>query len=150
MASSKSIQIRKARPEDDGAIAKLSGELGYETNQRSVNVQLNQLLESHDHGIFVAMNKSDEVIGWIHVYTSHRLMVEAFADLGGMVVTESLRGCGVGTQLLQAAERWTTSKDLGKLRIRSKVSRENAHQFYSSKKYAVVKSQRVFEKSFPN
>jgi GNAT superfamily N-acetyltransferase len=147
MASAKSIQIREAKHQDDGAIAKLSGELGYETTKENVNEKLVQLLNSPDHEIYVAEDESGKVIGWIHVFTSHRVMVDTFADLGGLVVTESRRGHGIGNQLLQAAEVWARSIGLRKLRIRSKVSRKEAHDFYTSKKYETVKSQTVFEKT---
>jgi GNAT superfamily N-acetyltransferase len=147
MPSTKPIHIREAQTQDAGAIDKLSGELGYEATEENVHKRLGQLLSSPGHGIFVASSDSGQVIGWVHVFASHRLMVDAFADLGGMVVTESHRGYGVGNQLLQAAERWARSVGLEKLRIRSKISRKGAHMFYSSKKYETIKSQRVFEKT---
>lgn len=147
MGSARLIYVRAATPADAAAIANLSSELGYKTNSKKARERLSQLLKSQEHGIFVAVDHSQSVIGWVHVFTGHRLMVDPFADLGGLVVTESHRGYGVGNQLLISAENWASSMGLEKVRIRSKVTRERAHKFYSSKDYKTIKSQKIFEKS---
>jgi GNAT superfamily N-acetyltransferase len=147
MGSATPIYIRTATLSDAPAIAGLSSELGYDTGQDKVGDRINQLLNSSEDGIFVAYNRKDEVVGWVHVYASYRLMIDAFADLGGLVVSESHQGFGVGSQLLKKAEAWAQTNGYNKLRIRSNVLRERAHKFYISKDYKTVKSQKVFEKS---
>jgi GNAT superfamily N-acetyltransferase len=142
-----SIQIRTATPADTDAIAGLSAELGYETTSEDVSERLGQLLNSQEHGIFVAVDHPKNMIGWVHVFTSHRLMTDSFADLGGLIVKQTHRGFGIGNQLLLSAEEWAISKGLQKLKVRSNVSRERAHKFYISKDYNSFKSQKVFEKT---
>lgn len=146
MGSEDSIRIRTAIAADADAIARLSAELGYETSSNEVQVRVERLLQSDEHAIFVAVDHAEVVHGWVHVFINHRLMVDPFADLGGLVVNKEMRGLGIGYQLLLSAEDWANGSGLSKMRIRSKVSRERAHQFYSSKDYETIKSQKVFEK----
>ena len=52
------------------------------------------------------MTRDEEILGWIHVYVSLRLMIDPAGELGGLVVTENARNKGVGKRLLQKAEDW--------------------------------------------
>ena len=47
---------------------------------------------------------------------------------------------------MEVAEEWTQKKNLPKLRVRSKIEREDAQKFYSSLGFSVSKEQRVFDK----
>lgn len=147
MTSIRSILVRDAKMHDSPAIAALSGELGYETTSEDVAARLDYLLNSQDHGIFVAVQEYGEVVGWIHAYVGFRLTVENFADLGGLVVAEAFRRQGIGEKLLHAAEEWARSKGLNAIRIRSRDSRVEAHRFYQSKDYEIQKTQIVFRKN---
>ncbi len=42
----------------------------------------------------VAEDKDKNVIGWIHVFIAVRIESETFAEIGGLVVNENIRGYG--------------------------------------------------------
>jgi GNAT superfamily N-acetyltransferase len=63
-----------------------------------------------------------------------------------MVVDEKKRRSGVGRALMAAAERWAKSRGVKLLRLRTEISRADAHAFYESLGYARLKTQHVYRK----
>ena len=59
----------------------------------------------------------------------------------GVIVEEEARSCGIGTQLLGAAEDWARRHGCAKLRVHSNVVRERAHDFYQRHGYTTIKAQ---------
>jgi len=140
------ILLRRADRHDVGAIAQLSKELGYSVSLRDMSDRFARLMMRSDHAIFVVTESEDAVIGWIHICIAERLESPAFAELGGLVVTEQRRGQGIGSRLVAAAEHWAQQSGLGRLRIRSNVSRDDAHAFFRRLGYEHVKTQAIFQK----
>jgi GNAT superfamily N-acetyltransferase len=139
-------RIRSAQRADAEALAQLSGELGYATDGAAVARRLAGLLASSDNAVLVALGTVDDVLGWVHVFVSHRLESSSFAEIGGLVVSEGARGRGIGRGLLVAAERWARDRGLSTMRIRSNVVRADAHGFYRHLGYEISKKQAVFDK----
>lgn len=142
----KSITIRTARPDDAEAIARLSGELGYPTTAPDARRRLFDIKTSEHHAVLVAEDDSGSVVGWMHVFRSPRLGGEPFAELGGLVVTETLRGHGIGSRLVAEAERWASERGIGTLRIRTRTTRNDARLFYEDLGFFLTKTQVVFER----
>jgi GNAT superfamily N-acetyltransferase len=140
------IRIRSATPDDAEAIAHLSGELGYPTTATDARRRLFDIKTSEHHSVMVAEDPAGTVVGWIHVFRSPRLGGEPFAELGGLVVTEALRGQGIGSQLVAAAERWTAEREIATLRIRTRTTRNDARLFYEELGFVLTKTQVVFER----
>jgi GNAT superfamily N-acetyltransferase len=140
------ITIRTARPDDAEAIARLSGELGYPTTAPDARRRLFDIKTSEHHAVMVAEDEQDSVIGWMHVFRSPRLGGEPFAELGGLVVTETLRGHGIGRRLVAEAERWASEHGIGTLRIRTRTTRNDARLFYEDLGFFLTKTQVVFER----
>ncbi len=86
------------------------------------------------------------VIGWIHVFIAVRIESETFAEIGGLVVKENIRGMGVGSLLVNKAEEWASSKGINLMRVRSNVVREETIKFYLKNEYKIIKTQNVFSK----
>jgi GNAT superfamily N-acetyltransferase len=139
--------IREAVNSDATAIAELAAELGYPTGAEQVATTLNAMAASRDHQVFVAETVEGQIIGWIHMVASIRLASGSFAELGGLVVREAYRHQGVGRALAARGEQWARAGSLGKLRVRSRISRADAHRFYASLEYLKIKTQLLFEKS---
>ncbi|MCK4726727.1 MAG: GNAT family N-acetyltransferase, partial [Anaerolineales bacterium] len=76
----------------------------------------------------------------------HRLVVEPFAEIGGLVVIEEWRASGVGRALLKTAETWARDRVVSGMRVRSNIIREGAQRFYEHLGYNNVKTQKVFLK----
>ncbi len=142
------IVIRPAGEDDAPAIAGLSGQLGYPSSVADSAERLKTVLGSTEHGVFAACD-GDDVVGWVHVFLALRVESGPFAELGGFVVSASHRRRGVGRALLAAAEDWAASRGVRKLRVRSRLEREDARAFYENLGFSVTKAQRVFDKCLP-
>ena len=140
------IKVRSAIPDDAEAIARLSGELGYPTTAADARRRLFDIKTSKNHAVMVAEDDSGSVVGWIHVYRSRRLGGDPFAELGGLVVTESLRGHGIGRRLVSEAEEWAVQREIATLRIRTRTTRNDARLFYEDLDFVLTKTQVVFER----
>ena len=140
------IEIRNIKRIDEEAIAKLAGQLGYPTSVHELRERLAQILEDENQAVFVAESPEMEVVGWVHVFKAHRLVVEPFAEIGGLVVIEEWRASGVGRALLKTAETWARDRVVSGMRVRSNIIREGAQRFYEHLGYNNVKTQNVFLK----
>lgn len=139
---------RRAVGEDTPRVARLAADLGSTITSDSVGAAIDWL-QSDEGAIFVA-DASEHLTGWIHIYRSHVIQTEPFAEVGGFVVDPLNRGDGVGQRLLEAAERWASANDLTLVRVRSNIVRSNAHRFYERRGYDVEKTSYTFSKSLNN
>jgi GNAT superfamily N-acetyltransferase len=140
------MNIRRAKVNDASDIAELSAQLGYPIESGYVECFLEQIEQDEGHCVFLAELDMGTVVGWIHIYKAERLTGLPFAEIGGLVIEKGSRGQGLGSELLSEAEKWARSKNCQKMLIRSNVIREQAHRFYQSAGYQLVKSQNVFTK----
>jgi len=140
------ITMRTAIPDDAESIARLSGELGYPTTAADARRRLFDIKTAETHAVMVAEDAPGSVVGWIHVFRSPRLGGEPFAELGGLVVTESLRGHGIGSRLVAETERWAADRGIATLRIRTRTTRNDARLFYEDLGFVLTKTQVVFER----
>ena len=140
------VEIREMEARDAGAVARLTGELGYERTPDSIQ-QWIETAASHRHGqaAYVAC-LGGEVVGWIEVSLEHRLQSEDFALIGGLVVTREHRGRRIGERLCEQAEAWSREHGAARLRLTSRSTRADAHRFYQREGFDLVKTSLVFEK----
>ena len=137
--------IRPATLPDSPAMASLTIELGYPCTAEEMSARL-RLIEGHDDHAALVAEHEGAVVGWIYVSYVVSLEVGAFCEIRGLVVTERMRGGGVGARLVEAAEEWARAKGVRKIRVRSNVVRERTHRFYERLGYSVTKAQKVFDK----
>jgi len=138
--------IRLASAGDAKRIAVLCQQLGYPASQEEVQRRLCQIQQDKRHAVYVAELPGGHVIGWVHVYVCQLLETDPQAEIGGLVVDEAHRRCGIGRLLMQHAEQWAREKECGTVHLRSNVVRKDAHVFYERIGYSSVKTQRVFRK----
>jgi len=141
------IKLRAPREDDVPELAELCGEMGYPSSVSEVEKRLQSLLDHGDHMVLVAADEQDKPVAWVHTHLSFRLVAEIFAELGGLVVSETHRGQGIGEKLLAEAERWAAAQGVNLFRVRSNIVRKRAHGFYERAGYEQFKRQQVFEKS---
>lgn len=146
MKSTMSVTVRPAGLEDAGAIARLSGELGYPTTSEQCAARLRTILGAADHEVLVACTEDGAVVAWVHVFEALRVESEPFAEISGFVVAEACRGQGVGKRLLAAVEAWVAARGLTQLRVRSRTERAAARAFYAGLGFVRSKEQNVFDK----
>ena len=144
MASS--WRIREAAAADAGALARLSGQLGYPAEPPAIARRLAAIAVHAAGAVLVAESGDGTIAGWAHVLPQRRLEHDANVELAGLVVDESRRGAGVGAALLRAAEQWGSAHGYSEIVVRSNVIRGRAHRFYLREGYAEKKRQAVFVK----
>ena len=138
--------IRPAAPQDAQALALLSGQLGYPVPAAEMAQRLHSVLAEPRHAVFVWQRTDGAVLGWIHVFRSLYLESAPMAEIGGLVIDETARSRGIGAALVEHVERWAAERGLARMRVRSRVSRAEAHRFYERLGYARFKQQEVFVK----
>jgi GNAT superfamily N-acetyltransferase len=138
--------VRTATAADAQALGPLAVELGYVTSASETSQRLETMLASKSHKVLVAETTEHEIVGWVHVFGTARVESDSFSELGGLVVTESWRGRGVGARLVAAAERWALEHGYRTMRIRSRTERVDAHRFFNRLGYSSKKTQHVFER----
>lgn len=120
------VVVRAARVEDlaTPAVAGPGGE--YRT-------QLAELLEGGDDVVLLVATSGGDVVGRVGVRAAGRA-----AEIVGLVVEATHRRRGVGTALLDAAERW--ARDRGCATVRLTVGQHNADaiRLYDGRGYHVV------------
>jgi len=140
------VTVRLARTSDARHIATLCLQLGYPASQGQVQRRLERIQQENHHALYVAERSDGHVIGWVHAYVRHLVVVDAHAEVGGLIVDQDCRKRGVGRLLMQTVEQWARRQGCRAVRVRSNVVREGAHAFYKRIGYSTVKNQAVFYK----
>jgi ribosomal protein S18 acetylase RimI-like enzyme len=140
------VTLRTATLDDAPALADLSTQLGYPDAAGQLSGRLEAVLRDSNQEVKVALLGDGLIVGWIHVFLALRIESKSFGELGGLVVSEEYRGRGVGRSLLSAAEEWASARGLSKLRVRTRSSRSEAHDFYKKQGFLVTKEQYIFDK----
>ena len=144
-AVSTSVIVRHMRPEDAGPVAELCGVLGYPATARQIAARYGSISVRQNGRIFVADDRG-AVVGWLHVGGTCILEADPYAEIAGLVVTEGMRGRGVGAALVTAAESWAREHGYDTVRVRSNIVRTEAHAFYEHLGYGHIKTQKAFRK----
>ncbi len=109
----KQTAIRGMRDDDAMAVSLLTTQLGYSRNAEEIAAWIARLgREDAEQTAFVAC-VGEEVVGWIEVSVERRLQSAPFGMIGGLVVSEVVRGRGIGGLLCRRAEEWTREQWLG-------------------------------------
>lgn len=138
--------VRGAQIADSRAMAMLAVQLGYECTDAQVQQRLRDMNDPKEHCVLVALLAA-QVAGWVAVSLFRSVELDPFAEITGLVVDESLRSRGIGKELLHAAEVWAVGADCSVISVHSSITRERAHQFYSSNGYELIKTQNFFFKN---
>jgi GNAT superfamily N-acetyltransferase len=129
------LTIRVAGMGDAASLAGLMCELGYETRTAEMEMRLEPVMRSPAYQTLVAVSDG-RVCGMIGTLCQHSY---EHNDIGAriiaMVVTEKMRGKGVGSELLRAAEQDLMAKNVNRVALNSRFKREKAHEFYESHGY---------------
>ena len=138
--------VRLAQARDSDRIADLAGHLGYPSTGEEVRKRLSQMQDANQYAVFVAEFPGGQIAGWIGLYAFRTVELETAAEISGLIVDEGVRGCGIGKTLLDAAEGWAHNICCDAISVRSNVTRDRAHQFYTNNGYEHLKTQKEFHK----
>ncbi len=139
------IAIRPARGADAEAVARLTGELGYDLAPSAAAERLTRLLAKHDQRFLIA-EADGHIVGWLHATVAEYIEADPFVVIAGLVVQREHRSQGVGRALVARAEDWARERGIPIVRLWSSAPRERAHRFYERLGYAHVKTQYAFVK----
>jgi predicted N-acetyltransferase YhbS len=140
-------RIRPMTPEDAGAVAALTTQLGYPTDADAAAVRIRAVVGREEHAAFVAVDADDHPIGWIHVERSWSLAEAGQVVIAGLVVDEGHRSDRIGARLLEAGEHWAREQGVPQIVVRTRTTRAGAHRFYEREGYRLVKESRVYAKA---
>lgn len=141
-----SLTIRPIAPDDAPGAAELSDQLGYPASPAELRARIEALAGTPAH-IVLAAFLDHQLVAWIDASIESHLQAPDVVNIGGLVVRDSARGCGVGKRLCLAVEDWARSHSIPTVRVRSQIKRADAHRFYLRDGYQQVKTSLVFEKS---
>lgn len=140
------VSVRAISITDAAAVAELSHQLGYKASVEATSERIQNIAESKDQMAFAAC-LDGEVVGWIEVSICRHLQSAPYALIGGLVVNQQVRSCGIGKRLCSGAENWAREQGVAVLRVRSQIARQEAHRFYIREGFRQTKVSAVFEKS---
>lgn len=147
------MRVRRAEVEDIPAIARMAGQLGGGAETETLPARLRRILEHSHHAVFLAERDvghdalASEPCGFIAA--EHRLLLQSGeqVELIALVVDAASRRQGVGSQLVAAVEAWAVRRGVGRLRVRSSVTRSESHAFYPALGYALEKTQHCYARN---
>jgi GNAT superfamily N-acetyltransferase len=124
------LTIRVAEKSDAAALAELMDQLGYPTRTSEMEMRLESIFRDPQYRTFVAVI-GGTVSGMIGTCC---LQSHEHNNLGGriiaLVVSEKVRGRGVGRALIQAAENDFTARNVRRIALNTRLQRRKAHLFY--------------------
>lgn len=139
------LQIRSVKSEDALSIARLSDQLGYRSNPKSITNRIERILKDSNHTVFVAV-LNQQIVGWIHGFYVLKIESEPFMEIGGLIVDDQFRKMGIGKKLVQQIVIWSSNNGISKLRVRCNIIRLESHKFYETIGFKLNKEQKVFDR----
>lgn len=143
------MKVRVAKNDDYRFIYELSKQLGYDYAVSKVEHRLAELLNDKNHIIIVVQEALNEpIIGYIHLHIHKSLYFDNLLNIMGIVVDHNKRGKGIGSLLLDEAEKKALDLNCKGMRANSGIQRIEAHKFYLKNGYSETKMQKRFLKLF--
>ena len=140
------MTIRTANLQDVAAIARLSDELGYPCDAAAIAARVRKVAAQKQHLLLVAQNDRDEVCGWLHAFGADYIESGFRVEIAGLVVAKAVQRSGMGSRLVEEAERWARGIGAEFVSVRSNLNRAASHPFYQKLGYKLKKTQQVYRK----
>lgn len=140
----RTCEIRPMESGDLPRVSELSAQLGYPVSVQALERRFLRMAAHSEQALLVAQSGA-QIVGWIHVHPQLLLEADAFAEIGGLVVDQQARRTGAGRALVAAAQRWAQEHGFERIRVRSNINREEAHDFYPALGFVRLKTQHTYE-----
>jgi len=129
------LTVRAPEIGDMEALAELMTQLGYPTRTSEMQMRMETILANKHYATFVAVS-GGKVCGMIGTRISYSF---EHNNPGGtilaLIVSEKMRGRGVGEALIKAAENDLAQKNIRRLAVYTHFRRTRAHEFYEKLGY---------------
>jgi GNAT superfamily N-acetyltransferase len=129
------VAIRRSEVADAAELADLMTQLGYPTRTSEMEMRMETIRADKNYATFVAVSEG-KVSGMIG--TSARYTYEhngPSAAIMVLVVSDKVRGRGVGRALIRAAEDDLAQRNIRRVAVYSHFRRREAHEFYEKLGY---------------
>jgi GNAT superfamily N-acetyltransferase len=124
------IEVRACSSADAPAVGALLGELGYEASAGAVAERMQQLNSTGSDPMFLAHQRS-QALGLIALHRCWMIQYDKpVMRITALVVDHRSRRCGVGSLLIEHAQRWANQAGCGLVELTSALDRTEAHTFY--------------------
>ncbi|MBN2526723.1 MAG: GNAT family N-acetyltransferase [Deltaproteobacteria bacterium] len=144
--------IRAVRDSDVTALLAFMAHWGPEPNEMSPEDILFQICHCRQHvsgELFVALDKQGQMIAYLQMTQVSLVGFLPAAEVAALLVHSDLRSRGIGTQLIEFAQKWCTQNGLNRLLVSSQLHRTEAHRFYKRCGFTLWKQSAVFEITVP-
>jgi GNAT superfamily N-acetyltransferase len=138
------VHYRKYKNDDLETLQKLMSELGYWVELDELKSNATEI--SKKGGSIVVAEINNDIVGCVCIVVDVRLAEGPYAEIVNLIVTEKIRGKGIGKALIKEAENWASTR-VSKIKVRAKEIRKDAHAFYISQGFKYTKTQKVFIKN---
>ena len=129
-------RIRNAELSDAAELAALACDLGYKTTSAEMESRLVSILKDPRYKTLVAL-KDEKICGMIGTFSASSYLHNDFnGRIIALVVSTESRRCGIGAQLVAAAEKDFAKRGITRVTVTTRFEREKAHQFYEKVGYA--------------
>lgn len=130
--STTATAIRPAEIKDARAVAELVTELGYPTSAADMEKRFRSILPNFAYTPLVAVSDGS-VCGFIGtvLYLSYEHN-DASGYVIALIVSSTMRGRGIGRQLVGAAEKSLIRKGITRLAVNARLTRIETHKFYEA------------------
>ena len=123
--------LRPATTDDAAAVAALLTQLGYPTLVDAARARLADLLRRGPPDRVVVAEMDGKVVAVMTLHLTPELhRARPIGRVTALVVDESVRGSGVGAEMMEEAERILREDGAGLLELTSNMRRVDAHRFY--------------------
>ena len=129
------LAIRRAEIADAAALADLMTQLGYPTRPSEMEMRMETICADRNYATFVAVSggKVRGMIGTFSRYTYEHN--GASAIILALVVSDTMRGRGVGHALVATAENDLAARNIRRVSVNARFERTEAHEFYEGLGY---------------
>jgi ribosomal protein S18 acetylase RimI-like enzyme len=126
--------IRFAGPDDAAVIARLFCELGHPATEEEVSARMALFVQLGQEALVAEMDAGVVAVTALSVmHVLHR--PAPVGRMSVLVVSEALRGRGIGRALVSAAEKRLAERGCGLVEVTSNMRRAEAHAFYEGLGY---------------
>lgn len=131
------IYVRDISNGDFDTLTELIKQLGYPSTSSKVSDRLSKINSSKNYKTFVA-EVSEKVVGFIGLSKLYAYEYDGdYVRIVALVVNEQYRGKGIGSRLVESAEKWALEENAIAVSLNSGINRKEAHAFYESIGYSI-------------
>lgn len=143
------FRIRRCMVSDAKQIYELCRiSLGYDFTEQQVECNIRKLIGSTENLILVAVDETDEVVGFIHANNHDPIYAPPMKDIVALAIYDEYRHIGIGKQLLAAVEEWARKTGARGIRVNSGIEQKSAVRFYKSCGFDYIKTLYNLRKMF--